>query len=226
MARQISTVALALVILALTFVACFAADVLTEGDFKKMKIKELRAFLDDRGVECSDCAEKADFVRECTKNAAKPLHPSKVKSVPKGALWEAWANVAGEVCEAAADTKGASAETKANVCSAIKTATESVFMQYGKRTAGKLRKKPDALLKTSFGEIYQAAGKKMFTKLAGFCFKNQKKCRSSSTIQALMETDNKVKGVKFISYLTNVGIENTNPMYEALKDKALDKDEL
>lgn len=226
MARQLSVFALAVVLLALAVVGCFAAEVLSEGDFKKMKIKELRAFLDDRGIECEGCAEKADFVRECTKNAAKPLHPSKVKSVPKGSLWEAWATVAGEVCEAAAAAKGAADDVKDTTCSAIKSATESVFMQYGKRTAGKLRKKPDALLKTSFGEIYQSAGKRMLNKLAGFCFKNQKKCRSSSSIQALLEKDGAVKGVKIIAFLTNVGIENTNPMYEALKDKSLDKDEL
>jgi hypothetical protein len=31
-------------------------------DFKKMKIKELRAILDDRGAVCRGCAEKADYV--------------------------------------------------------------------------------------------------------------------------------------------------------------------
>lgn len=227
MARQLAFLVAAVLLLALAACTAFAADApLTEADFKKMKVKQLKAFLSDRGLSCVGCEEKGEFVRECVKNAAKPLLPSKVKSVPKGELWEAWANVAHEVCEATAATKGASAEAKEKVCANIKTATDSVFMQYGKRTANKLRKKPAALLKTSFGEIYQSAGKKMFTKLAGFCFKNADKCKSSSAVQALMEQDDKVKGVKFIAYLTNVGIENTNPMYEALKDKRLDKDEL
>ena len=36
--------------------------------------------------------------------------------------------------------------------------------------------------------------------------------------------NNKVKNVDFSKWITNVGIENTNPMYEALKDKTLNAD--
>jgi hypothetical protein len=232
MARQLSLLCLA--VIALLLLSCLsgayvhAADaVLTEADFKKMKVKDLKKFLDDRSAVCAGCEEKSEFVRECLKVADKPVHPSKVKAeIPKLPLWEAWANVAGEVCEATADTKKASADAKKNVCANIRVATDAVFQQYGKRTANKLKKKPDALLKTSYGEIYQQAGRKMLTKLAGYCFKNAAKCTSASAIQALMEQDDKVKGVKFITYLTNVGIENTNPMYETMKDKSLNNDEL
>ena len=226
MARVVKLVAAVLLICVFAF-AGVAAGGVTEADIKKMKVKQLKDFLAERSIECSSCAEKADFVRECIKHLNTPVHPSKQKTPPpEGTLWEAWAKVAGDVCEATAASKGAADDVKASVCASIKTATDSVFMQYGKRTASKLRKKPDALKKTSFIEIYQAAGKKMMSKLSAFCFKNQKKCRSSSAVQQLMETDDKVKGVKFITYLTNVGIENTNPMYEAMKDKNLDKDEL
>lgn len=230
MARQLTIVSFAVVVLLL---CCFFSGAAaeekaptTEAEFKKLKVKDLKKFLEDRGQSCDGCEEKSEFVRECLKHAATPLLPSKVKTVPKGVFWEAWANVAGEVCEATADQKKVSDDVKKSICGNIRTATDSVFMQHGKRTAQKLRKKPDALLKTSFGEIYQGAGKKMLTKLAAFCFKNQDKCNSSSKLQTIMETDDKVKGVKFISYLTNVGIENTNPMYETMKDKALLNEDL
>jgi hypothetical protein len=217
-------------LLAIVFIGTVrAADAtLTEADFKKMKIKDLKKFLDDRGADCKGCEEKSEFIREALKVAATPVQPSKVKTeIPKVPFWDAWATIAHEVCEQTADIKKvADVDVKTNTCNAIKTATDSVFMQYGKRTATKLRKKPEALLKTSFGEIYQSAGKKMFTKLAGYCFRHQKKCATASLVQDLMENDDKVKGVRFITYLTNVGIENTNPMYETLKDKALLNDEL
>jgi len=30
-----------------------------------MKVKELRGILDQRGVKCVGCSEKADFVKKC-----------------------------------------------------------------------------------------------------------------------------------------------------------------
>lgn len=223
MARLLTVLALVFTLAVASAIAAAAVD---EAAIKKMKVRQLKQFLEDRAVDCEGCEEKADFVRTALKHVNTPLHPSKVKSVPQGTLWEAWAKVASEVCESTATTKKAADDVKVKVCGDIKVATDSIFMQYGKRTANKLKKKPDALLKTSFGEIYQSAGKKMLGKLAAFCFKNKEKCSSSSKIQALMEKDNAVKGVKFIAYLTNVGIENTNPMYETMKDKSLNNDEL
>jgi len=39
----------------------------TEGlqasDFKKMRVKQLKQILDDRGVECQGCREKDEFVK-------------------------------------------------------------------------------------------------------------------------------------------------------------------
>ena len=31
-------------------------------DFAKMRVKELRAIVEDRGMQCKGCAEKADYV--------------------------------------------------------------------------------------------------------------------------------------------------------------------
>jgi hypothetical protein len=34
-------------------------------DYGKMKVKELKTLLDQRGVKCVGCSEKADFVKKC-----------------------------------------------------------------------------------------------------------------------------------------------------------------
>jgi hypothetical protein len=34
-------------------------------DYSKMRVKELQKILAQRGVECSGCVEKADFVKRC-----------------------------------------------------------------------------------------------------------------------------------------------------------------
>lgn len=54
-----------------------AATETTEApNFKTMRIKELRAILEERGVECRGCAEKADYVER----AAEVYHlPVKAK---------------------------------------------------------------------------------------------------------------------------------------------------
>ena len=197
-----------------------AAKLMTEADFKKMKIKELKAFLEERGITCKECQEKSEFVSMAVANAGKPTIasvPSK-KEVPKGALWEVWGGIASEKCAEAA-TKSSIGDASKDICSAVATATESVFMQYGKRTASKLKKDPSALLKTSFAEPYHGAGRRLLGRVITHCFKpaNRKACSSASRVQPLME--NAKIEADFVSYLTNVGIENTNPMYEALKGK-------
>lgn len=214
-------VVLALLLLAtLAPVAHGAEKVLTEADFKKMKIKELRQFLDDRNLQCPDCQEKQDFVKFCTKHASAPVVSStttKAATPDDGKpLWEAWSAIAKTLCEEAADKK--SVGKKDTICNAITQATDSVFMLHGKRVAAKLKKKPDALKKTSWGEPYNQAGRKMLSNLINYCLeeKNQAQCSSASNVQPLMEDKKKIKAVDFVLYLTNVGIENTNPMYEIL----------
>eukprot|EP00349_Pseudokeronopsis_sp_Brazil_P000367 CAMPEP_0202960108 /NCGR_PEP_ID=MMETSP1396-20130829/4264_1 /ASSEMBLY_ACC=CAM_ASM_000872 /TAXON_ID= /ORGANISM="Pseudokeronopsis sp., Strain Brazil" /LENGTH=174 /DNA_ID=CAMNT_0049679097 /DNA_START=110 /DNA_END=634 /DNA_ORIENTATION=+ len=34
-------------------------------DYNKLKVKQLKAILDERGVKCVGCSEKADFVKKC-----------------------------------------------------------------------------------------------------------------------------------------------------------------
>ena len=125
-------------------------------------------------------------------------------------------------CEEAAASKKAAAGAD-KLCADVAGAVESFFQQHGKRVANKLKKGPAALLKTSAMEPYLAAGRRQLAKLASHCAKGgEAVCGSQSRVTALFE--GKIKGVDFTKWITNVGIENTNPMYEALKDKALNAD--
>lgn len=36
-----------------------------DTDYSKKRVKELRAILSDRGVECKGCVEKSDYVKRC-----------------------------------------------------------------------------------------------------------------------------------------------------------------
>ena len=43
-------------------------------DFAKMRVKELRAIVEDRGMQCKGCAEKADYVERAAE-AGGAAHP-------------------------------------------------------------------------------------------------------------------------------------------------------
>eukprot|EP00742_Colponemidia_sp_Colp-10_P013341 GILJ01015069.1.p1 GENE.GILJ01015069.1~~GILJ01015069.1.p1 ORF type:complete len:221 (+),score=47.72 GILJ01015069.1:87-665(+) len=192
-----------------------------------MKIKEIKAWMQEYGLACSDCSDKDSLVQFCIKNAKATPKAVRPK-VPAGkTFWDAWADNAKEICDAQVAKTGAG-EEGAKVCDAIRLATDSFFLQKGKQVAGKLKKKPEALLKTSYSEIYYDATRRIITRLTKHCLSsgNIKSCQSSSAVQTLMEKE-KVAGAPFVMYMTNIGIENTNPMYDILKDKqGLDHDEL
>ena len=197
------------------------ASAAAEPDFKKMKIKEIRQWMEERGLQCPTCEEKADFVAFATKNAkTAPVNARTKLEVPKEPFWEVWAKVAKETCLAAAKKKSVNEDETEKICSAISSATDGYFMLHGKRTAGKLKKKPEALLKTSFGDVYHSAAKKLFSRLANYCLstKNRATCASNSKLLDLLEKGS-IKGIDFAMYITNIGIENTNPMYEIMKER-------
>lgn len=199
-------------------------EIPNEKEVKKMKVKDLKTFLTDRGVPCEACTEKGDYVKKVLANLQTPLLPSKRKLKPKGEFWEFWAGLSKSVCNDAASKKNV--DGSAAICDAVGAAVDSFFMQHGKRTAAKLKKKPANLLKTSVGEPYQGAGRRLIGKLVEHCLKSGSAggaCASSSKVTSLLE-GNKVKNVDFQKWITNVGIENTNPMYEAMKDKSLNAD--
>jgi hypothetical protein len=222
----VAVTALVLVVMATTVSAAAAPAAPTEESIKKLKVKGLKAFLSDRGLKCSDCQEKSDFVAMAVKNLAVAILPSKVKiPMPEGEFWEVWSNVAKDMCVATATQKAVDEKTAKKICGVVAMGVENVFMMQGKRTANKLKKKPAAMLKTSFGDVYQQAGRRLLSKVVSFCFANAGKCKSATAVEKLLSKDDGIKGVQIIKYLTNVGVENTNTMYEAMADKNLD-DEL
>ncbi|EPY39501.1 hypothetical protein AGDE_04427 [Angomonas deanei] len=90
-------------------------------------------------------------------------------------------------------------------------------MQNGRQVATKLKKQPLQLLKTSYKDIYYDAGLRLLEKLSNHCLSTpdqQKKCSSMSNVMKLLEDEG------FKVYITNVGIENTNPMYDIIDDAA------
>ncbi|GAX78722.1 hypothetical protein CEUSTIGMA_g6160.t1 [Chlamydomonas eustigma] len=47
-------------------------------DFSKMRVKELNAFLEERGVTCNGCAEKSDLIKRVEETFHLPIQSSSV----------------------------------------------------------------------------------------------------------------------------------------------------
>lgn len=63
-----------LVLLASAFPPCSAeGEEEAAPDYSKMRVKELRKMLEERGVECKGCAEKADLVARVKETAHLPI---------------------------------------------------------------------------------------------------------------------------------------------------------
>lgn len=93
-------------------------------------------------------------------------------------------------------------------------------MQHGKQTASKLKKSTHHMLKTSYKSVYYDAGHKLIEKLVQSCLSSQReqaKCHSLSHVMSKMEQNNHHN---FKTWITNVGIENTNHMFDILDDGA------
>lgn len=56
-----------------------------ELNFKKMRIKDLKRFLNDRGLACKGCAEKEDFVKMAEENKDAPIVEKKESEAVKDA---------------------------------------------------------------------------------------------------------------------------------------------
>ncbi|RNF25705.1 uncharacterized protein Tco025E_02142 [Trypanosoma conorhini] len=217
--RDRAPLLLLLLLLLMVSVGPAAAAELTEADFKRMKIRELRRFLGERGLTCVGCQEKSDFSRYAYQNRdKKPLSEQGKRDVPDAPFWAVWRDLAKEVCEGAVRKRGldVSAAPQSDVCAALAYVTESFFMQHGKRTASKLRKKPEALLKTSFKGVYYDAGRLLLERLANYCLASADHQSTCSSVGKLMTLAEEAKVVDLQGWMTNVGIENTNPMYELL----------
>ena len=49
--------------------ATTAVKVDSQTDYSKLRVKELKAILAERGVECTGCLEKPDFIKKCEETA-------------------------------------------------------------------------------------------------------------------------------------------------------------
>lgn len=197
-----------------------ASAELTEADFKAMKVKDLRAFLEVRGLKCPGCQEKSDFVRIAYQNQAKnPTNeeaPS--RTPPKGKLWEVWSGMAKTVCIQEATKRGNDPEAPpfSDVCATVSVAVDSFFMQHGRRISQRLKKTPESMLKTSYKPVYYDAGMIYLKRLVNQCFVSpttMSKCESLGNVMEMMAD----KSMDVNMWLTNVGIENTNPMYDIIQ---------
>ncbi|KPI86890.1 hypothetical protein ABL78_4024 [Leptomonas seymouri] len=184
-----------------------------------MKVKDLRTFLSDRGLVCTGCQEKSDFVRMAYQyRSLKPSGSEEKRAIPAKKFWEAWADIAQAECEKSVKLRSNEPTTEPfkSVCDTIHSATDSYFMQHGRKVANQLKKTPQHLLQTSFKDIYFEAGSHLFQILSDFCLASpaaQKKCQSLGTVVSSMDGE---CGADFKKWITNVGIENTNPMYEII----------
>lgn len=204
-----------IVVLAVTL----ASAGMTEADFRKMKVKDLRTFLSDRGLECAGCQEKSDFVRMAYQHRdTNPAGSAKKRDIPDKTFWAAWGEVAKSECQKAVTRRGndPAAEPFASICGTIQAAADSYLMQHGRRVANQLKKTPQHLLKTSFKDVYFEAGSHLFQRIADYCLASpasQEKCQSLGSVMSSMDG---ASGADLKMWTTNVGIENTNPMYDII----------
>lgn len=211
-----------LVVVLLCMLCCSAADAdLKERDFKRMKMKELRAFLDARGLVCAGCQEKNDFVRMAYENRdVKTTASASKRDIPDSSFWEAWAATARTQCELAMNVRhmDSTIEPYSTICDVVHNAVDSFMMQHSKQIASRLKKTTHHMLKTSYSTVYYDAGIKLLQNLMNKCLVSsdqQHKCQSLGEVLHLMEPR---PNSAFKAWLTNVGIENTNPMYEIIHD--------
>jgi hypothetical protein len=181
----------------------------TVDDLKKMKVKDLKQFLSERDEECKDCVEKSDYVNAAIRvinkkpDAAKKANAGFSGSLPTNPLWEVWAGFADEISK----EEGVSE----SVQKVIHSVVENAFMQHGKSTAAKLKKTHKDVLKTSLLAPYYGVGRRHMKALAKYALSKGDKPKSDDLRKAYEKV--------FLPWMTNVGIENTNPMYEWLKSK-------
>eukprot|EP00796_Vickermania_ingenoplastis_P005532 gene5532-3990_t len=195
-----------MVIVAMALLGCTVCEVSaqsTEAEFKAMKVKDLRAFLEERGLSCVGCQEKSDFVRVAYQNRdKKPSGRAEVRRPPAMKLWEAWSANAKNICIEEVSKRGSDPTESpfSSVCETVSQAVDAFFMQHGKRIANRLKKKPEHMLKTSYKDVYYDAGIVYLKRLANKCLvSSSEKCESLGYVMNLMESGS----TDFNTWLTN-----------------------
>eukprot|EP00993_Chasmostoma_nieuportense_P003826 NODE_4526_length_774_cov_480.774343_g4367_i0.p1 GENE.NODE_4526_length_774_cov_480.774343_g4367_i0~~NODE_4526_length_774_cov_480.774343_g4367_i0.p1 ORF type:complete len:205 (-),score=52.39 NODE_4526_length_774_cov_480.774343_g4367_i0:97-711(-) len=173
---------------------------ISDAELRKMKIKDLKKFLSDRGVVCNDCFEKGDFVAKAIVSKSIDILPSKLpKQVNTEPIDKRWGKVATEVCDAITQLEG--------YCKALKSVVEGSFFQYGRKFKRELSVTEPHLAQVSFTDPYFKAGKLLLTKTVQYMVKENTK--KNEQIRKKYEND-------FIPWLRDCALENTNTMYEIL----------
>lgn len=191
---------LCLLIVCSLSVICLSDATVDEAAIKKMKIKEVRKFLDDRGVACDGCFEKADFVKKAVANMALPILDSrKPKVVNNDPIEKQWAPQVMEICEAETDKPG--------FCKQLKAVVDGAFYQYMRKYKRDLSVTEAHTAEISFKHPYSTIMRKML----------------KETVQHMVQKDSKKQDLirkkfepTFIPWLRDVALENPNPMFEEL----------
>jgi hypothetical protein len=181
--------------------SCLADDKIpAEAEIRKMKVKELRKFLDDRGLPCDGCVEKADFVKKAIAAKSTPILDSKKpRVVNKDPIEKQWAPIVAEVCEAETDNE--------SYCKQLKNIVDGFFFQYMRKYKRDLSVQEYHAAEVSFKHPYFAVGKIILKEVVQFMVKENTK--KSEKVRAKLEA-------RAVPWLRDVCLENPNPMFEEL----------
>eukprot|EP00667_Euglena_gracilis_P018994 EG_transcript_20264 len=176
------------------------SGVLTEDSVRAMKIKDLRKFLDDRGIPCEGCVEKADFVKKALATKDTPvLDAKKPKVVNKEPIEKRWAPIVDEVCKANTD--------KEDFCKQLKGVIDGSFFQYMRKYKRELSVSEPHVADVSMTHPYLLIGKKIIKEVVLHMV--QQDSKKADVIRAKLEP-------RFIPWFRDVCLENPNPMFEEL----------
>lgn len=187
-------------LLLLFVLVVFAQGDVTPPNFHTMKIKELKGFLKDRGVQCEGCVEKSDFVKKCLDSVTVPLTQSAQRSqIPTEPIDQTWGGISDDVCK--------SVTTNMDICSQLRGVVESTIFQFSRQYKRDLSVQPAHLAATSLKQPYFPVGKMIIRETLDWILKEG--TRNGDQIRKVYEP-------KLKPWLRDVALENTNPMFEAL----------
>lgn len=199
----------ALIVLGLLFISSTGAEEISDAQFKAFKIKQLKKFLLDRGVECKDCVEKADFVKlaiQHKKTAIRNPAGRAPTNVPTTPLWEQWSATAKDICERTVTPD----QKEQKFCKPLVNVVENVLMKYTKRYQKELKVEKQQLVRYTLTEPYKEAGEKRILKAVMWMSKTNTKTQS--------EVEKQIEE-PLQSWLRDCSLQNINTMHDTLRDE-------
>eukprot|EP01061_Rhynchopus_euleeides_P034414 TRINITY_DN58218_c0_g1_i1.p1 TRINITY_DN58218_c0_g1~~TRINITY_DN58218_c0_g1_i1.p1 ORF type:complete len:210 (+),score=107.47 TRINITY_DN58218_c0_g1_i1:70-699(+) len=175
----------------------------TDAEVKKMKVKELKAWLANRGLPCTDCFEKGDYVKTVKKNrGAKLLASKRPRKISKEPIEKQWKKVVEEMVE--------EEKVDAAVAKPFMKVIEGSFEQHVRKVSKQLHTEKHVIARTSLSEPYVLA----MTKKVRSWLRWAKKEGVKKQDAIREKVDNDIK-----MFLTAVAVKNVNPMHEILDAK-------